>query len=69
LTGGVCETADGRIRHFSQKSIMKTTKKRIKLDWNKLIGFNQAEAAQTEPSAKRTKSMVGKKVAVGVKPG
>jgi hypothetical protein len=46
---------------------MNTTEKRIKLDWNKLIGFDQAKAVTTDPSVKRTKSMIGGKLMAGIK--
>ncbi len=46
---------------------MNKTAKPIKLDWSKLTGFNQAKAIPGATSAKRTKSMIGNKVAQGVK--
>jgi len=46
---------------------MKSTTKRIKLDWNKLFGFNQVKSVQGEPNTKRAKAMIGAKI--GGKPG
>ena len=42
---------------------MKSIKKRINLDWNKLTGFNQVSSAQSGAGKK-----VGKGAKVGVKP-
>ena len=46
---------------------MKSTTKRIELDWSKLFGFNQVKSAQTEPNAKFAKAMIGAKI--GTKSG
>ena len=46
---------------------MKSTTKRIKLDWNKLFGFNQVKSAQAEPNTRQAKAMIGAKI--GAKPG
>jgi hypothetical protein len=49
---------------------MKSTKKRINLDWNKLTGFNQVSSAQAGAGKKVGKAAIGAKVGakVGVKP-
>jgi hypothetical protein len=43
---------------------MKSTTTRIKLDWNKLIGFKHTGSRKGKPD---TRAMVGSKVTVGVK--
>jgi len=43
---------------------MKATNKQIKLDWSKLLGFNQVKLAQGE---KCVRAMIGAKI--GAKPG
>jgi len=50
---------------------MKSTTKRIKLDWGNLLGFNQVKSAQTEPNYKLAKAMIGSKVGskAGIKGG
>ena len=49
---------------------MKSTHKRIKLDWSKLHGFNQVKSAQPGKSAQHARAMIGAKIGakVGVKP-
>jgi hypothetical protein len=49
---------------------MKSTTKRIKLDWSKLFGFNQVKSAQTERTTKSAQAIIGGKIGgkVGVKP-
>ena len=46
---------------------MKSTTKRVKLDWSKLFGFNQVKSVQREPHTRRAKAMIGAKI--GLKPG
>jgi len=46
---------------------MKATPKRIELDWNKLLGFNQVKSAQGQPESKASRMLIGAKV--GGKPG
>jgi hypothetical protein len=38
---------------------MKTTNKRIKLNWGKLLGFSQVKAPQGELRSKVAKAMIG----------
>jgi hypothetical protein len=49
---------------------MKSTTKRIKLDWSKLFGFNQVKSAQTGRITKSARAMIGGKIGTkaGVKP-
>ncbi len=49
---------------------MKTTNKRIKLNWGKLLGFSQVKAAQGDPKSKSARAMIGQKAGVktGLKP-
>jgi len=53
---------------------MKSTNKRINLDWNKLMGFNQVSSAQADAGKKTSRSAIGAKIGgkigakVGVKP-
>jgi hypothetical protein len=46
------------------------TNTRIKLNWGKLLGFNQVEAAQGNPKSKSARAMIGAKVGqkFGLKP-
>ena len=45
---------------------MKSTKKRINLDWNKLTGFNQVSSAQSGAGKKVGKAAIGAKVGAKV---
>lgn len=45
---------------------MKTTHKRIELDWTKLLGFNQVKTAQTQPDSKNSRSLIGSRIGVKV---
>ena len=49
---------------------MKSTKKRINLDWNKLMGFNQVASAQADAGKKVGRAAIGAKIGAkaGVKP-
>lgn len=49
---------------------MKSTSKRVNLDWNKLLGFNQVKSAQAECKSKSAQAMIGAKIGgkAGVKP-
>jgi hypothetical protein len=49
---------------------MKSTKKRIDLDWKKLTGFNQVSSAQSDTGKRVAKAAIGAKIGgkVGVKP-
>ena len=38
---------------------MKSTNKRIQLNWGKLLGFNQVKVTQGEPKSKAAKAMIG----------
>jgi hypothetical protein len=38
---------------------MKSTNKRIKLNWGKLLGFSQVKVSQGELKLKATKAMIG----------
>jgi len=46
---------------------MKATKKRIKLNRGRLLGFSQVKAAQNNPTLKSARAMIGQKL--GVKEG
>jgi len=50
---------------------MKSTKKRINLDWNKLMGFNQVSSAQADAGKKVGRAAIGAKIGAkaGVKGG
>jgi hypothetical protein len=41
---------------------MKSTTKRIDLDWSKLIGFNQVQAARSSSDKKRIREAIGAKI-------
>ena len=43
---------------------MKSTKKRIELDWSKLLGFNQIKVAKGQRKA--AKAMIGAKIGAKV---
>jgi hypothetical protein len=45
---------------------MKATNKKIELDWNKLLGFNQVKAAQAQTDAERSRAIISSKVGVKV---
>jgi hypothetical protein len=49
---------------------MKSTTKRIGLDWSKLLGFSQVKSAQGNSANKVTRTAIGVKVGVkaGIKP-
>ena len=49
---------------------MKSTTKRIALDWTRLFGFNQVKSAQAECKSKSAQAMIGAKIGskAGVKP-
>jgi hypothetical protein len=49
---------------------MKSTTKRIELNWSKLLGFNQVKLAQGEIKSKASKAMIGAKIGakVGARP-
>ena len=49
---------------------MKSTTKRIELDWAKLLGFNQVKSAQAECKSKSAQAMIGAKIGgkTGLKP-
>lgn len=46
---------------------MKSTTKRIKLDWSKLLGFSQVKSVQAAPHSRQARAMIGAKI--GLKPG
>ena len=50
---------------------MKSTSKRINLDWAKLMGFNQVQSVQSELANQAAKKALGAKIGgkVGVKGG
>jgi hypothetical protein len=49
---------------------MKSTNKRIDLDWSKLMGFKQVKSAQTDSGNKLARAAIGVKLGVkaGIKP-
>jgi len=46
---------------------MKSTSKRIKLNWGKLLGFSQVKVAQGELKSKAAKAMIGATKTFGIK--
>jgi hypothetical protein len=50
---------------------MKSTNKRVELNWTKLLGFNQVKSAQGVTDAKSSRAIIGAKVGgkVGSKGG
>ena len=50
---------------------MKSTTKRIGLDWSKLLGFSQVKSAQGDSTNKITRATIGAKIGVkaGIKAG
>jgi len=46
---------------------MKTSDKRMKLDWSRLFGFNQVQSVQTARGTKHAKAVLAAKI--GAKPG
>jgi len=50
---------------------MKSTKKRINLNWNKLMGFNQVSSAQADAAKQVGRAAIGAKIGAkaGVKGG
>ncbi|PYK65492.1 MAG: hypothetical protein DME50_08375 [Verrucomicrobia bacterium] len=46
---------------------MKSTNKRIKLNWGKLLGFRQVNLTQDELRSKSTKALIGAKIGGPVK--
>jgi len=55
------------MRRIAKTRAMKATKKRIKLNWGRLLGFSQVKAAQNNPTLKSPRAMIGQKL--GVKEG
>jgi hypothetical protein len=49
---------------------MKSTNKRVELNWGKLYGFNQVKSVQGELKSKSAKAVIGAKIGakVGGKP-
>lgn len=45
---------------------MKSTNKRIELDWGKLLGFNQVKTGKTDLNKARARATVGAKVGAKV---
>ncbi len=50
---------------------MKSTNKRIELNWTKLLGFNQVSSVQAQPNAKNSRAVIGARIGLkaGVKGG
>jgi hypothetical protein len=46
---------------------MKSTNKRIKLNWDKLLGFNQVKQAQGDLKSRSARALIEAKI--GAKPG
>lgn len=57
-------TLDIRVLNARKTPSMKSTKKRIELDWRKLLGFNQVKATKGERKA--AKAMIGAKIGAKV---
>ena len=53
------ELLDNYIANALETISMKTTNKRIKLNWEKLLGFSQVKVAQGELKSKAAKAMIG----------
>jgi len=49
---------------------MKSTQKKINLDWNKLTGFNQVSGSQSNTTDRKAKAAIRAKVGgkIGIKP-
>jgi len=45
---------------------MKSTNKRIKLNWGQLLGFNQVKGAQGNLKSKAVRARIGQKVGIKV---
>jgi len=41
---------------------MKSTNKRVKLDWSKMLGFNQIKSARGNLNSPEAKALVGAKI-------
>jgi len=46
---------------------MKSTNKRIELNWGKLLGFNQVKFTQRDLKSKSAQSLIGAKIGAAVK--
>jgi hypothetical protein len=58
------------LRRMIEEPVMNSKNKRIELDWNKLMGFNQVKSTQGEGFKKITTAAIGVKLGIkaGVKP-
>ena len=55
------------LRRMIEKPIMKSTNKRIELDWSKLMGFKQVKTSQSGAGKSAARAAIG--VKLGVKAG
>ncbi len=62
----LAEILDNPPSEFIKTTGMKSTHKRIKLNWGKLLGFSQVKVAQGELKPKAAKAMIGQ-VKTGLK--
>jgi len=62
-----CVLLDNYLANALETTSMKATNKRIKLNWDKLLGFNQVKHAQGSLKSKAARALIGQKA--GVKKG
>ena len=60
------ELVDNYLANALEPTSMKATNKRIKLNWEKLLGFNQVKLERGELKSKAAKAMIGQIKRVGV---
>jgi len=60
------ELVDNYLANALEPTSMKATNKRIKLNWEKLLGFNQVKLERGELKFKAAKAMIGQIKRVGV---
>ena len=62
-----CVLLDNYLAKTLETASMKSTNKRIKLNWEKLLGFNQVKLERGELKSKAARALIGQKA--GVKKG
>jgi len=62
-----CVLLDNYLANALETTSMKATNKRIKLNWDKLLGFRQVKLTQDELRSKSTKALIGAKIGGPVK--
>ena len=61
------ELVDNYLANALEPTSMKATNKRIKLNWEKLLGFNQVKFTQRDLKSKSAQSLIGAKIGAAVK--